>query len=247
MANQFRQTKDGKQNKNIIYRAAAPLVLTAAGTNGATAQITQDMHFLTILSATNVNAVQISFDGATFNSFPNGFTLTDFDAADVYIRNTSSSTNTVVMAIGLATLRDNRFASAVGAAITIADGADVAEGATTDAAATNSTSAWSVIALLKGILALLGVGGTATTNVISSFTSTVDAVLLAGNAARKGATVYNQGGGTLYLSLGTTAASLTSYTVQIVPGAYYEVPFKYTGAIHGIMSAAGTARVSELG
>ncbi len=38
-------------------------------------------------------------------------------------------------------------------AATVADGADVAQGATTDAAATDSTSAWSEVALLKGLIA----------------------------------------------------------------------------------------------
>ena len=38
----------------------------------------------------------------------------------------------------------------------IADGADVAEGAKADAAATDSSSSWSVVALLKGIWAALG-------------------------------------------------------------------------------------------
>lgn len=38
-------------------------------------------------------------------------------------------------------------------AVTIADGSDVAEGAKANAAATDSTSSWSVVALLKGLLA----------------------------------------------------------------------------------------------
>jgi hypothetical protein len=59
-----------------------------------------------------------------------------------------------------------------GGAVTVADGADSAEGATTNAAAIDSTSAWSVISLLKGIFAKLA--GTLTTN------STVVAAIPAG-------------------------------------------------------------------
>jgi hypothetical protein len=42
-----------------------------------------------------------------------------------------------------------------GGAVTVADGADVAQGATTNAAATDSTSAWTVVSLLKGLYAKL--------------------------------------------------------------------------------------------
>ncbi len=43
------------------------------------------------------------------------------------------------------------------------------------------------------------------------------------------------------------AASLTAYTVQIVVGSYYEVPFGYTGIITGItVSSTAVLRVTEL-
>lgn len=70
--------------------------------------------------------------------------------------------------------------------------------------------------------------------------------ILASNANRLGATIYNEGAAICYMKLGGTA-STTSYTLQISVGAYYELPFGYTGAIDGITSA-GTAqlRVTEL-
>jgi hypothetical protein len=75
----------------------------------------------------------------------------------------------------------------------------------------------------------------------------VDTLILVANANRYGATVYNDSSAVLYLALGTTAASATDYTVQMVANAYYEVPFSYTGQIRGIWSAAtGTARVGEV-
>jgi hypothetical protein len=42
-----------------------------------------------------------------------------------------------------------------GITVTVANGANTAEGSTTDAAATDSTSAWSIISLLKGLYAKL--------------------------------------------------------------------------------------------
>ena len=71
-------------------------------------------------------------------------------------------------------------------------------------------------------------------------------VLLAANAARKGATVYNDSAAELLVRLGTPAAAAT-FTVDMLPGAYYEVPFGYTGQVTGIWaSATGFARVTEV-
>jgi len=70
--------------------------------------------------------------------------------------------------------------------------------------------------------------------------------ILASNSNRLGATIFNEGAAISYTKLGGTA-SITSYTVQIASGGYYECPFGYTGAIDGITSS-GTAqlRVTEL-
>lgn len=83
-------------------------------------------------------------------------------------------------------------------------------------------------------------GSTATASVTNANT-----LVLAANANRKGATIYNESGATAYVKLGATA-STTSYTIQIIIGAYYEVPYGYTGIIDGI-TASGTAvlRVGE--
>lgn len=89
------------------------------------------------------------------------------------------------------------------------------------------------------------VSGTGTlTNVANAVASTQ---LLAANAERIGATIYNDdAGATLKVKLGTTA-SATSFTVPLGPGDYYEVPYGYTGRIDGIASAAtGTARITEM-
>lgn len=76
--------------------------------------------------------------------------------------------------------------------------------------------------------------------------------ILASNANRLGATIFNEqptdgSGVILYLLLDAAAASTTNYTVQMSPNTYYEVPFGYTGEIRGIWpSATGDARVTEL-
>lgn len=90
------------------------------------------------------------------------------------------------------------------------------------------------------------------TNVASSATSVT---ILAASAAdattgrptRKGVTITNDSTQVLYLKLAASAASATSYTVQLAAGAYYEVPFAYSGEIRGIWASAnGNARVTEL-
>lgn len=98
------------------------------------------------------------------------------------------------------------------------------------------------------------ISGTVTTKEARAATSTVTSVndtasnttLLSANANRLGATIYNDSTVALYLKLGATA-SLTSFTVKMAAGSYYEVPFGYTGIIDGIWAsdASGAARIVE--
>lgn len=76
---------------------------------------------------------------------------------------------------------------------------------------------------------------------------TVNTTILAANAARNGATVFNDSASaTLFLGLSATAESATAYSVKVAPGGYYEVPFGFTGKLAGHWSAAvGSARITE--
>lgn len=87
----------------------------------------------------------------------------------------------------------------------------------------------------------------ATTATRSSVNADVaDTALLAADAARLGATIYNESTATCYVGYGTTAASLTSYSVQVPAGGYLEVPAQFVRcAIRGYWAAAnGAARVT---
>jgi len=70
--------------------------------------------------------------------------------------------------------------------------------------------------------------------------------LLPENTSRLGVTIHNDSTSNLFIILGSVA-SLTSFTVRLVPNAYYELPFVYTGNIDGIWAAGGTgaARITE--
>jgi hypothetical protein len=71
--------------------------------------------------------------------------------------------------------------------------------------------------------------------------------LLNANLNRKGATVFNESNRTLYLALGAATASATNYTIQIIGGGYYEVPFGFAGRLSGFWTAAsGAALVGEV-
>lgn len=96
--------------------------------------------------------------------------------------------------------------------------------------------------------------GTRTTKEVRSATAThsnvvasaLNATLLASNANRLGATIYNDSTGILYLKLGASASS-TSFTVKMIADAYFETPYEYTGIIDGAwaVGATGSARIVE--
>ncbi len=108
-----------------------------------------------------------------------------------------------------------------------------------------------------GVLSIQGVqGGVAvsvqptaatSTSVTSVAASASNVELLASNTNRLGATIWNESTtATLYLKMGITA-SITSYTAQVFPSGYFELPYGYTGEIDGIWSAAvGNARITEV-
>lgn len=76
--------------------------------------------------------------------------------------------------------------------------------------------------------------------------ATSSTTLLASNAARKGATIWNDSLFDLKVGL-FTGASNSSFTALLRTQAGYEVPSNYTGIITGIWSGAvGNARVTEL-
>ncbi len=103
------------------------------------------------------------------------------------------------------------------------------------------------VALSTEDVALIASLNRSATAVKSSIAGNAGSVtILASNANRLGASVYNDSGAILYLDMSGGTATLTSYTLQIAPNGYFEVPFSYTGLITGIWgSATGSARITE--
>jgi hypothetical protein len=82
------------------------------------------------------------------------------------------------------------------------------------------------------------------TQVPAAITSTT---ILALNASRKGASVFNDSTAELYLKMGTSGAAGTSFTIKLPAYGYYEPPAIYTGGLVGAWaSATGNAYVTEL-
>ncbi|NJL64899.1 MAG: hypothetical protein HC903_27720 [Methylacidiphilales bacterium] len=81
-------------------------------------------------------------------------------------------------------------------------------------------------------------------------TSDVDAsiestTLLEVNANRVGATIWNKSSSNLYIDF-DTVTTVNSFAVKLVPDAFYELPFGFTGIISGIWEVAnGKAVIRE--
>jgi hypothetical protein len=76
--------------------------------------------------------------------------------------------------------------------------------------------------------------------------SASDVTILAANANRYGAAVFNDSTAVLYLLLGAGTASNTNYTVKLASMGYFETPWDFTAIIKGIWASAnGSARVTE--
>lgn len=89
-----------------------------------------------------------------------------------------------------------------------------------------------------------GGGDTATVTAVGDSVTSV--TLLAANADRLGATLYNDSNARCLVKFGATA-SASDFSIAMSPGGYYEVPVGHRGIIDGIWDAdaGGSMRVTE--
>jgi hypothetical protein len=85
-----------------------------------------------------------------------------------------------------------------------------------------------------------------TTGAVTSVAANVATVtLLAANAIRITASVYNDSASALYIKSGA-GASTSSFSVKVLPGGYFEVPSGYRGVLTAVWdTATGNARITE--
>lgn len=127
-------------------------------------------------------------------------------------------------------------AASAGGAVTIADGADVAEGSKADVAWTSGSG--SVIALLKALTGAIALTASAPAAASVGLTS---AQAVAANANRKGLTLTNLSAGNI--SFGIGAAAVLGSGVTLTPNGVWEMD-KYTfstAAINAIAAGAAAA------
>lgn len=90
----------------------------------------------------------------------------------------------------------------------------------------------------------------ASTATVTSVADTASsATLLSANTDRLGGSIFNDSTAILYVRYGTSAASTTSYTVQVPPNWMHPILANYTGQINGIWATdpgTGAARITEL-
>lgn len=92
-----------------------------------------------------------------------------------------------------------------------------------------------------------GTAGSGTGTLTSVDSTTVSGTILAANASRLGATIYNTDANALYILFGSGTASASNLAWSIASNSQYQVPFGYTGVITGVWAADGTgaAKVTE--
>lgn len=100
---------------------------------------------------------------------------------------------------------------------------------------------------IQNVNVVSSAAGPSASTLTSVDSSTVSGTILAANADRKGAVIFNTDANALYLLLGSGTASATNTSVILAQNASYEVPFGYTGVIVGVWAADGTgaAKVTE--
>lgn len=109
---------------------------------------------------------------------------------------------------------------------------------TTELTAVNTNLDELIASLSASVATRTDVGDTATSTTV-----------LASNANRKGASIFNDSGAILYLLYGNAAAaSATNFFDKLFPGDRHEVEAGFTGILTGVWAsdAGGTARVTEI-
>ena len=123
-------------------------------------------------------------------------------------------------------------------------------GAVTTAAPSYTTGQLSALSLdVAGNLRVTALTNKASTSDVTSVAGTTSSsAVLASNANRIFASIYNNTNKNMYVLLGSGTASTSNFSILLMTTAYWEVPNDYTGAINAIWAGgvSGSALVTEL-
>lgn len=104
------------------------------------------------------------------------------------------------------------------------------------------------VTIINGAVAISSISSTGTITSVAASMS--DTLLLDNNPDRRGVFFYNDTtSATVKIALSSSPASSTNFSVMIIAGGLFEIPFGYTGEIRGIWSTSesdGAIRITEL-
>jgi len=125
----------------------------------------------------------------------------------------------------------------------------MANSLTTQSATPATIPATSKIATIDsgtpGHMQVMTFGATGVTRSDVAASATTVQILAASTTTRVGVALTNDSDSFVHVKCGTTA-SLTDFTIVMSPGAYWEIPFSYTGRIDALWdTATGSMRISE--
>lgn len=131
-----------------------------------------------------------------------------------------------------------------GGAVTVADGADVAEGSRADAAVYGDVSG-TLSAKVRGISALVQGIGTAVAPATASVSNT-DSIVVAANASRKKMVITNLGSTNVFFGDGMSSAMNSGITLGPNLGTWVMDRYTFTtNAIHAICASSSTLAIQE--
>ena len=234
--------------------------LAANGGYVTTAAPTYTTGQLNALSLTTAGSLRVDGTGGTFNNASvgsDGAAALAFDTQVGGKVTTAAPTYTTgnLDALSLTTLGGLRVDGVYAVGTANATAADVGNvgGYVTTAAPTYTTGQLNPLSLdTSGNLRITGFVTTnkATTAAITSVTVTANTAttLLAANANRVFASVYNNTNKNMFIALGSAANNTTNYSILLITGSYWEVPNDWTGSISEFSpnGASGNVLVTEL-
>lgn len=223
---------------------------TQVGGKTTTAAPTYTNGNLDVFSLTTLGGLRIDgvYAAATANA-----TAADLMANGAYVTTAAPTYTTGQLnALSLTTVGGLRIDAAYPVATTTANAPDmgVVGGYATRFAPTYTDSTINPLSLDGyGNLRTVAITNKAATSSVTSIAqSTSNTVLLTPNQNRIFASIYNNSGQKMFIKLGVTANNSNSYSLQLMPNSYWEVPQDYQGEIDTVWNGAGggNALVTEL-
>jgi hypothetical protein len=237
---------------------ATAVDMSQVGGLATTAAPTYTTATLNPLSLTTSGLLRVDGTGGVFNSTAVSSVGSAAPSLATYVAGlTATAAPTyatgLMEALSLTLNGQLRIDSAYPTGTATASAPDMAQvgGIATTAAPTYTTGTVNAFSMdTSGNLRVAAVTNKSTAATITSVTVTANAAtsLLAANASRVFATIYNNTNKNMYIALGSTANATTNFSILLITGSYWEVPSDWTGSVNEFSpnGASGNCLVTEL-